>query len=151
MTVAVFVDTNVLVYSRDGTETLKQPLAQEWRAQLWQHRAGRLSTQVLQEFYVTVTRKLKPGLSRELARREVADLTRWRLIEMSPLLLEAAFDIEDEHALSFWDALLVAGSQAARCGFLLTEDLQAGAKLGGVAVVDPFKTTPAEILGALQP
>jgi predicted nucleic acid-binding protein len=146
MTVAVFVDTNVLVYGRDASERVKQPLAWAWREQLWRRQAGRLSTQVLQEFYVTVTRKLRPGLPRELARREVADLSLWRPVEASPELLEAAFEVEDRHRLSFWDALVVAAAQAARCDFLLSEDLKPDSVLGGVRVINPFATSPEEVL-----
>ena len=70
----VFVDTNVLVYSRDSSEPTKQPVAEAWRRALWQSRAGRLSVQVLNEYYVTVTRKLTPGMPRDQAREEIEDL-----------------------------------------------------------------------------
>ena len=69
-----FVDTNVLVYSRDTSEIEKQQKARAWMAHLWMTRQGRLSYQVLQEFYVTVTEKLDPGLDRENAQREVRSL-----------------------------------------------------------------------------
>jgi len=85
-------------------------------------------------------------MSRELARREVADLAHWRPVAMNPELLEAAFEVEDRHQLSFWDSLIVAAAQVAECRFLLSEDLQAGAVLAGVRVVDPFSTSPDEIL-----
>jgi len=146
MTAAVFVDTNILVYSRDASEVLKQPLARAWRDELWRRQAGRVSTQVLQEFYVTVTRKLKPGLPRELARREVADLALWQPVNTSFELLEAAFELEDRHRLSFWDALIVAAAQAARCDVLLSEDLKSETVLGGVRVVNPFSMSPGELL-----
>jgi len=65
-----FVDTNVLVYARDASEPEKQPVARAWMQWLWKRQAGRLSTQVLQEFYQTVTRKLQPGLDPTVARSE---------------------------------------------------------------------------------
>jgi predicted nucleic acid-binding protein len=63
MTARVFVDSNVLVYERDSSEPDKQPLAEAWVRRLWEERTGRISFQVLQEFYVNVTTKRKPGLS----------------------------------------------------------------------------------------
>lgn len=77
MTDMVFVDTNVLVYSRDASEPQKQEQAMAWMAHLWGTRQGRLSFQVLQEFYVTVTHKLKPGLDPESARNDVRSLLAW--------------------------------------------------------------------------
>ncbi len=74
MTDLVFVDTNVFVYRLDASEPAKQPRAKIWVNLLWTRRAGRLSTQILQEYYQTVTRKLKPGLPREMAREDAA---RW--------------------------------------------------------------------------
>jgi len=71
MNATCFVDTNVLVYARDAGETDKQPLAEAWLETLWRQRQGRLSYQVLQEYYVTVTRKLRPGIPVEDARDEV--------------------------------------------------------------------------------
>ena len=61
MTAPVFADTNVLVYARDAGESEKQPMAVQWLTSLWKRRLGRLSYEVLNEYYVTVTRKLRPG------------------------------------------------------------------------------------------
>ena len=74
MTDKVFVDTNVLVYSRDASEPRKQKQAMAWMAELWESQAGRLSFQVLQEFYVTVTEKLQPGMEPQSARDDVRSL-----------------------------------------------------------------------------
>jgi predicted nucleic acid-binding protein len=78
MTAKVFVDTNVLVYWRDASEPDKQARALAWMETLWERRTGRLSFQVLQEFYVTVTAKLDPGLTPELARLDVGHLMSWK-------------------------------------------------------------------------
>ena len=75
MSDSIFVDTNVLVYSRDISEPQKQPLAAAWMAHLWENRTGRLSFQVLQEFHVTVVFKLDPGLEAEKARKDLGDRT----------------------------------------------------------------------------
>lgn len=140
----VFVDTNVLVYARDVADAQKQASAAEWMAYLWRSGRGRLSMQVLGEYYVTVTRKLDPGMDRESARRDVDHLMAWEPIVVAPAVLRRAWQAQDRYALSFWDALIVAAAQAARCALLLTEDLQAGQELDGVRVVDPFALRPPD-------
>jgi len=84
-----FVGTNVLVYARDASEPEKQPLAIEWMAALWERRAGRLSHQVLHAYYVTVTRRLQPGLGRDAARGGVRALLAWHPIPADQRVLEA--------------------------------------------------------------
>lgn len=138
----VFVDTNVLVYARDASEPVKQPKSRVWLEHLWRARTGRLSQQVLSEFYVTVTRKLDPGLSRADARAEVRTLQAWRPVVIDGDIVEAAWALEDAHSLSFWDALIIAAAQSARCEHLLSEDLTDGVTYGGVTVIDPFAHQP---------
>jgi predicted nucleic acid-binding protein len=140
--VPVFVDTNVLVYARDAGEPTKQPQALAWLEHLWKSRSGRLSFQVLQEFYVTVTKKLDPGLSADEARAELRSLLAWRPVAVDGDVLQAAWSLEDRHSLSFWDALIVAAAQAAGCEQLLSEDLADGVTYGGVEVVNPFSRRP---------
>lgn len=141
----IFVDTNVLVYARDGSEPDKQPRAHEWMASLWREREGRLSFQVLQEYYVTVTRKLSPGIDREEAQADVRDLLAWRPVGVDGPTLEAAWATERRFGLSFWDALIVASAQGAGCTSLLTEDLAHGRELDGVRVVNPFLQAPGPL------
>ncbi len=145
MNARVFVDTNVLVYCRDASEPQKQQEALAWMAALWDRRAGRLSFQVLQEFYVTVTAKLDPGLDKELARREVRALLAWQPLRVDARLLEGAWLLQDRFRLSWWDALIVAAAQSARCRYLLSEDFQEHQSLGDIRVVNPFAAQP-EIL-----
>jgi predicted nucleic acid-binding protein len=80
MNARVFVDTNILVYSRDKSEEAKQAIALQWLAVLWQQRSGRISVQTLNEFYVTVTQRLKPGLSRPEAQADIRNLLLWNPI-----------------------------------------------------------------------
>ena len=123
MTAPVFVDTNVFVYSRDARDPGKQASARSWLETLWETRRGRVSRQVLHEYYVTVTRKLKPGLSVDEARSDVRALFHWlQPIDPEPLI-ESAWALQDRSALSFWDALIVGAAQALGCGSLLSEDL----------------------------
>jgi predicted nucleic acid-binding protein len=143
--VPVFVDTNVLVYARDTADPAKHARASEWVADLWERADGRLSVQVLQEYYVTTTRKLRPGLAPEQARADVLDLAAWSPVVTDIQMLASAWTIEERFGLSFWDALIVAAAQVARCDVLLTEDMQHGMDLDGVRVTDPFRVGPAEL------
>jgi len=145
MTVRVFVDTNVLVYSRDASEPEKQVQASAWMEYLWKSHAGRLSFQVLQEFYVTVTEKLKPGLSPVNAWSDVRSLLSWTPVLTDERILEGAWFIQDRYRLAWWDALIVSAAQTADCRYLLSEDLQENQEFGGVKVVNPFHMNPEEL------
>ena len=136
---SVFVDTNVLVYTRDDSEPDKQQRAQAWMAELWESRTGRTSVQVLNEFYVTVTRKLSPAMPVAEARADVLDLGEWDPVVLTDALLGRAWAIEDRYGLFYWDSLIVAAAQVEGCRHLLTEDLQDGLRLDSVTVVNPFE------------
>lgn len=142
----VFVDTNVLVYARDASEPEKQPLATAWMQALWDSRRGRISVQVLQEYYVTVTKKLDPGLERAIARADIRAMGAWNPLPVDRALLEDAWQIEDRYGFSLWDATIVAAARRCGCRYLLTEDLQAGQDLDGTVVVNPFASRPTEVL-----
>jgi predicted nucleic acid-binding protein len=139
----VFVDTNVLIYAFDDFDPKKQRAARAWRAELWRTHTGRISFQVLQEFYAKVTQKLPAA--REEARAEVRDLTAWRPLAVSAELVEYAWKVQDRYRFSFWDALIVAAAKATACSYLLTEDLQEGQDLDGVTVVNPFLREPVSL------
>jgi len=138
MTALVFVDTNVLVYARDAREPVKQPLAANWIARLWQEQSGRTSMQVLSEYYVTVTRKLNPGLKPAVAWNDVQSLLSWQPQAIDAALIRRAREIEQQHRLSWWDSLIVAAAQWQNCPVLLSEDLQDRGVYGGVTVRSPF-------------
>jgi predicted nucleic acid-binding protein len=137
-----FVDTNVLVYARDTSEGAKQEIAWRWLEHLWRSRTGRLSYQVLDEYYVVVTEKLKPGLDREVARADVRNLMLWSPLPTSCTTIETAWTIQDRHGLSWWDSLIVAAAQTASCTWLLSEDFAHGRVFEGVCVVNPFEVAP---------
>jgi predicted nucleic acid-binding protein len=140
MSAPVFVDTNVLLYAIDEAEPRKHRAALEWRAHLWRSRRGRLSFQVLQEFYVQALRKNPKRAA--TARAEVRDLLAWDPVPIDGGVVEGAWDLQDRYSLSFWDALIVAAARAAECAYLLTEDLSHGQVLDGVLVVSPFEASP---------
>jgi predicted nucleic acid-binding protein len=133
-----FVDTNVLVYAHDRSETRKQPLAQALLKGLWTSRTGTLSTQVLQEFYVVATRKFDPPMSRRAAREIVALYAAWSLVQVDLALILVASELEERHKLSFWDALVVEAARRADATRIVTEDLQGGRHIGGVRIENPF-------------
>ena len=146
---AVFVDTNVLIYSEDGSDLRKQAIAIAWLDQLWRRRCGRLSTQVLNEFYVNVTRKLNPAMPAGDARAEVRRYQRWQPWSVDHATVETAWAVESRFGLSYWDSLIVAAAQAQGCEVLLSEDLQHEQRLDRIQVINPFLVGP-EMLGALQ-
>ena len=132
-----FVDTNVLIYAHDVDAGAKHRTAKTVLRELWSERMGALSMQVLQEFYVNVTRKIRTPLSKKLARRVVSAYAIW-CVETTPTEISAAFRIEDESRIGFWDALIV--SCAAKCGAvrILSEDLSAGQWIAGIPIENPF-------------
>ena len=145
MSAPVFVDTNVLLYAVDEAVPRKHGAAIEWRADLWRSRRGRVSYQVLQEFYVQALRKNPKRTA--AARAEVRDLLAWDPIPVDGAVVEGAWHLQDRYRLSFWDALIVAAAHAAGCGYLLTEDLSHGQILDGVRVVSPFEVSPGDLDG----
>ena len=152
MTGPVFVDTNVVVYRYDTRAPEKQSRADDWLKMLWERRSGRLSFQVLQECYATLTRKLKPAMATADAQRIVRALAAWRPVPVDLAVLERAWLLQGRFSLSWWDALIVAAAQASECKVLLTEDLQRDQEFDGVRVVNPFASpdrTPQQILDAL--
>jgi predicted nucleic acid-binding protein len=137
MNVKVFVDTNVLIYAHDVDALTKHTVAKSVLRQLWQERTGVLSTQVLQEFYVNVTRKITTPLPKASARAVVDTYAVW-CVETTLAEISAAFRIEDEAGISFWDALIVAAARKAGTHRILSEDLNAGQIISGIRIENPF-------------
>ena len=132
-----FVDTNILIYAHDADAKSKHGLAKSVLAELWSQRTGVLSMQVLQEFYVNVTRKIAVPLPKNVARMLVNSYAIW-CVETTPAEISSAFQIEDESRIGFWDALIVAS--ALKCGAIriLSEDLNAGQMISGMRIENPF-------------
>jgi predicted nucleic acid-binding protein len=138
VTAFAFVDANVLVSARDKGEPIKQPIARQWLELLWRERTGRTGVQVINECYVTLTRKLKPPLSSDAAWDYVSELFLWNPQPLDADVVLRARELERRHSLSWWDSLIVGAAQAQNCSLLLTEDLQDRAVYGGVTVRNPF-------------
>jgi len=133
-----FVDTNVLIYAEDRDAKEKHLVARDLILELWDSREGVLSVQVLQEFYVNVTRKLKKPLSAGKAREIVEEYLTWTVIDNTGRMLLGAMELQRKAQLSFWDSLVVQAAIDAGCDRLYTEDLNAGQRVGSVTIVNPF-------------
>jgi predicted nucleic acid-binding protein len=131
-----FLDTNVLVYTDDEDSPSKKQRALELFAALRRQRTGVLSTQVLQEYFVTATRKL--GVEAEVARRKTEIFGRLHLVTLGLEDVLGAVDLLRLHHLSFWDALVVRAALVSGCSRLLSEDLQAGRRFERLEVINPF-------------
>ena len=142
----VFVDTNVLLYAVDDTVVSKRDQAQTWLIALWSQRCGRLSTQVLNEYYWNVRKKFKNSVSLGDARAEVRRYQHWQPWLVDHATIESAWAVETRYQVSFWDALLVAAAQHMGCRYLLTEDLQHGQVIDKLQVLSPFHASP-DLLG----
>lgn len=142
MTDLVLVDTNVLLYEHDARDRPKQERAHAWMTQLWRSKRGRVSFQVLNEFYFNATQKLKPGLAPKRARDAVKALMAWEPFTFDAPTIETAWEVQDRYRLALWDALVVATALLGGCSLLLSEDLQHGQDFRGVAVVNPFMAAP---------
>lgn len=140
MTGKTFVDTNVLIYACDVDAGRKHQIAKSVLEALWDSDSGALSTQVLQEFYVIVTRKLPRPLPKADARVIVNAYSEWS-VSVSPADLLVAFRIEDEARIHFWDALIVATAIHSGASALVTEDLNPGQVIAGIHVENPFSMT----------
>ena len=135
---ADFVDTNILVYAYDRTAGSKFERARGLMEKLWDRGDGVISTQVLEEFYVTITGKIPSPLAPRPAREIVSDLSTWRvtLLEVSDIL--KASEVGERYRLSFWDALILTSAQKEGVETLWSEDLRHGQEYDGVTVRNPF-------------
>ena len=121
-----FIDTNVLIYAHDVDAGERHAVAARLVADLWETRRAVISTQVLQEFYVNVTRKIPSPLLHAVARQFVRTYSAWQTEIVDPQDIQLASELEEQHQLSFWDALIVAAAVKAGAGTILTEDLSPG-------------------------
>ena len=136
---AEFCDTNVLVYAYDVAAGSKRARAKTLVERLWQSGEGVVSIQVLQELFVTLTRKLSPPLSIADARNIVSDLATWRVVEPTSQDVLDAIDAATAWQIAFWDAMLVTTARKARADVLWSEDLNDGQMFDSTQVRNPFR------------
>ena len=135
-----FVDTNVILYAYDQSEPEKAAVARAILSDLWRTREGSLSTQVLQEVYVNLTRKLRVVLPRSKARAMIGRYARWSIHVVTPGDIIEAAELEQRHSLAFWDALVVVAAARSGADRILSEDLQHGRTISGVRIENPFRS-----------
>jgi predicted nucleic acid-binding protein len=133
-----FVDTNVLIYAHDIDAGQKHEIAKAVLRELWSDRAGLLSTQVLQEFYVNATRKIKTPLAKPEARTVVDTYAAWCVDGITSTDISAAFQLEDRGRIGFWDALILAVAVRSGARRVLSEDLNSGQAIAGLTIHNPF-------------
>lgn len=132
-----FVDTNLFVYAHDVSAGIKHDKARELIESLWGDRSGVLSTQVLQELYVSLRKAPRPLPAAE-ARQIVSEYLRWEVVVNTGESVLEAVDLETRYRLSFWDALIVQAAAASGAEVLYSEDLSSGQVYGTVRVVNPL-------------
>jgi predicted nucleic acid-binding protein len=145
MTGPFFVDTNVLVYADDARDERKQTIAQDLLRRLLSERSGKLSLQVLQEFFAAATGKL--GIEAADAKRRIEIFSHMDVVRLDVDDVLAAVDLHRLHQLSIWDALVVRAALNAGCRTLYTEDLQHGRRFEALQIVDPFREAEAPASG----
>ncbi len=133
-----FVDTNILVYAYDKSAGDKHPVAKQIVEKLWKERNGALSTQVLQEFLVVVTKKVKNPLSFDSAFQIISDLSLWKVVTIEVKDILEAIKLSQRYKISFWDALILCSAINLRCSVVWSEDLNSGQYFGKIKVVNPF-------------
>ncbi len=131
-----FLDSNVLVYGDDHAEPVKRRIALDLIREHRKHRTGVVSLQVLQEYFVTVTRKHK--LDSLIARNKVEIYSKFHVSEPTLTDVLAAIDLHRLHSFSLWDALIIRAASKSGCRILLSEDMQHGREIEGVRIVNPF-------------
>ncbi len=134
----VFVDTNILIYAHDSDAASKRDRAVESLRTLWETGDGRISVQVLQEFYVNATRKLAKPLARSVAREVVSSYGAWIREATTAGTVLRASDIAEMAQISFWDALILASAEQAGAAKLYSEDLNSGQSIVGIQIVNPL-------------
>lgn len=135
----IFLDTNILVYAFDVDAGHKFEKAQSILKDCWESESGTLSTQVLQEFYVTVTKKLSNKINKESARNIVQAYKAWSIYSITPDDIIDASELEEQNSLSFRDSLIIIAAQKKGAEILYSEDVQDSQKFGDLIIKNPFK------------
>lgn len=134
----VFLDTNILVYALDPEESIKQPRARAALDLLMRTNRLVISTQVLQEFYITITRKVRKPMSAQAALAFIDDLSAWEVVVADVPLIRDAIGLSEGASVSFWDALILAAAARGGASTVWTEDLNPGERHLGVQIVNPL-------------
>jgi predicted nucleic acid-binding protein len=138
----IFVDTNVLIYAYDVSAGNKHKTAKTIMMDLWDSGRGIISIQVLQEFFVNITKKVSKPLEIKLAKDIIRDLLNWEVIIIDGESLLEAIELHVRHQYSLWDSMILKAAQKGGAIILLSEDLKDGQTIDGVTIKNPFMETP---------
>lgn len=138
-----FVDTNVLVYAFDRSSSAKKLIAQQLMNELMEDNRLRVSTQVLQELFVTLTRKVSVPCSSDEALDVLNQLTAWPVMVVDYPAIQLAAGVAGQVKISFWDALIVVAAERTGAAILYSEDLNDGQEIRGVRIRNPFAAAAA--------
>jgi len=139
MSVKTFVDTNILIYAYDLDAGEKHKTANSILVELWKADGGTISTQVMQEFYVNVTRKIPQPLSPAQARGILRSYAAWHVEVITPDVILLGTEIQERNTISFWDAMIVSTAFQAGATTILSEDLSHGQVIEGITIRNPFE------------
>lgn len=139
----VFVDTNVLLAADDAFDATRQARVRDWLQALWQRRAGRVSTQVLNAYYVGATQHF--AMPQGDARAKLRRYQLWQPWQIDHQTVETAWGVEARFGLPYWDALIVAAAAQSGATHVLSLDLQHGQQIDGVTILSPLQATPADV------
>lgn len=143
MTVLRFVDTNILLYAYDRDAGSKHERAKQLMIELWNEGNGCLSTQVLQEFFVNVTKKIPQPLSTSIAREIMRTYLPWIHVATDGEMAIRASEIADTWQTSFWDGMIIAAAERSGATELLSEDMQSGQRVAGLLITNPLNSGQA--------
>ena len=141
----VFVDTPVLLRTADDRDPDRQARAREWLRWCWTQRAGRISTQVLNELYHNAITRFGSVMPVQQARAQVRNLRQWQPPHLDTYVIDGAWALQDRHALGYWDALIVSSAQQQGCRYLLSEDLPHQQRFETVQVLNPYLVGPDQL------
>lgn len=142
-TSVVFVDTNVLLAADDAHNAAQKAQVRAWLQALWQQRCGRVSTQVLNAYYVSATQHF--GMPQGDARAKLRRLQLWKPWQIDRQTVETAWGVEARFGLSYWDALIVAAAAQSGASHVLSLDLQHQQQIDGVTILNPLRAAPADL------
>ncbi len=134
----IFLDTNVLVYAHDSEPTAKREISRNLIFDSLRNGNSVISPQVLSEFFVTVTQKIATPISAEQAKKVIMRLAVMTTVDIDVTMVIRAIEIKGHYQLSYWDGLIIAAAERARCASVYTEDLSANQSYGSVTAINPF-------------
>ena len=134
----IFIDTNIIIYAYDNSAGYKQKIASDILIKLWNTGNALISTQVLEELFVNITRKIPNPLAVLEARTLISDLMHWDTVVVDNEIIINSIDIFVKHRFSFWDSLIMTSAVKGGASFLYSEDFQHGITVEGIKIINPF-------------